>query len=59
MSDDQLLEFAADIAAGMEYLHMMKYVHRDLAARNCMVTADLRVKVGGGGCCWFGVVFDL
>lgn len=47
LSDDCLLEFAVQISSGMAYLSSLRYVHRDLAARNCMVTAELRVKIGG------------
>lgn len=37
---DQLLIFATQICAGMQYLHSKMSLHRDLAARNVMVDTD-------------------
>lgn len=31
-----LLNFAVQISAGLEYLESQKFVHRDIALRNCL-----------------------
>ena len=41
----QLIDMAAQIAAGMAYLEMHNYIHRDLAARNILVGENNIVKV--------------
>ena len=36
LEQDNLLNMCYQIACGMNYLAMTRFVHRDLAARNCM-----------------------
>jgi len=45
----QLVDMAAQIAAGMAYLESQNYVHRDLAARNVLVSENNICKVGDFG----------
>ena len=45
----QLIDMAAQIAAGMAYLEMHNYIHRDLAARNILVGENNIVKVANFG----------
>lgn len=35
----ELVEMAADVARGCEYLEENHFIHRDIAARNCLLTA--------------------
>ena len=45
----QLVDMAAQVAAGMAYLEEQNYVHRDLAARNVLVGENNICKVGDFG----------
>ena len=45
----QLIDMAAQIAAGMAYLESQNYIHRDLAARNILVGENNIVKVADFG----------
>ena len=45
----QLVDMAINIAAGLEYLALRRFVHRDLATRNCLVNEKLFVKISDFG----------
>ena len=49
LTSQQLVDMAINIAAGLEYLALRRFVHRDLATRNCLVNEKLFVKISDFG----------
>ena len=45
----ELIDIAAQVADGMAYLEVQKYIHRDLAARNILVGDRKNVKIADFG----------
>ncbi|VDQ14079.1 unnamed protein product [Trichobilharzia regenti] len=41
------INWANQLANGMNYLAELHIIHRDLAARNCLVNSTLTVKIAG------------
>mmetsp|Transcript_386 Transcript_386/g.1061 ORF Transcript_386/g.1061 Transcript_386/m.1061 type:complete len:2458 (+) Transcript_386:127-7500(+) len=44
-----LMTFCSDVAAGLTYLHRMRFVHRDIAARNVLVNSAVHCKIADFG----------
>ncbi|XP_072048334.1 fibroblast growth factor receptor 3-like [Amphiura filiformis] len=49
LTDNQMVQFARDVANGMAFLARQEVIHRDLAARNVLIDANLTCKVSDFG----------
>ncbi|XP_072027707.1 fibroblast growth factor receptor 4-like isoform X2 [Amphiura filiformis] len=49
LPQEELLNFACDIAAGMRHMAALKYVHRNLCAKNVLITFNNKAKIGDFG----------
>ena len=49
LSMKKLIEFALDIARGMEYIHSRHVIHRDLKPENVLIDEDFQLKIADFG----------
>ena len=49
ISEKDLWQYALQILAGIQYLHMKSIIHRDLKCLNIFLTSDSTIKIGDMG----------
>ncbi|RCN39646.1 hypothetical protein ANCCAN_14428 [Ancylostoma caninum] len=55
----QKLNWVAEAAYGLAYLHSRNFIHRDIAARNCLLASNNVLKIGDFGLTREGEIYQM